>query len=62
MGKLSKEITPFKTITVLNASTFLFSYFQYAGGFEPREAFDITADIPDGSYRDPMFIVTAVKK
>mmetsp|Transcript_18353 Transcript_18353/g.23799 ORF Transcript_18353/g.23799 Transcript_18353/m.23799 type:complete len:337 (-) Transcript_18353:65-1075(-) len=37
-------------------------YFQYAGGFEPREAFDITAEVPDSSYNDPMFIVTAVKK
>lgn len=37
-------------------------YFQYAGGFEDREAFDITATIPDNAYRDPMFIVRAVKK
>lgn len=37
-------------------------YLQYAGGFEePRKAFDITASIPDGSYRDPMFIIEAVK-
>jgi hypothetical protein len=36
-------------------------YFQYAGGFEPRKAFDITATLPDGGYRDPMFIVEAVK-
>jgi SAM-dependent methyltransferase len=36
-------------------------YFQYAGGFEPRKAFDITATIPDNGYRDPMFIVEAVK-
>jgi len=37
-------------------------YLQYAGGFEAREAFDITAKVPDGSFRDPMFIVRAVKK
>jgi hypothetical protein len=37
-------------------------YTQYAGGFEePRKAFDITATVPDGSYRDPMFILEAVK-
>ena len=39
------------------------AYFQYAGGYEePRKAFDITADVPPGTYRDPMFIVEAVKK
>jgi hypothetical protein len=37
-------------------------YFQYAGGFEPRQAFDITATVPNGEYNDPMFIVEAVKK
>lgn len=37
-------------------------YFQYAGGYEiPCKAYDITATIPDGSYRDPMFIVEATK-
>lgn len=36
-------------------------YFQYAGGFRERKAFDITADIPGNGYRDPMFIVEAVK-
>ena len=37
-------------------------FFQYAGGFEtPRKAFDITATLPDNGYRDPMFIVEAVK-
>jgi Methyltransferase domain len=37
-------------------------YFQYAGGFEvPRKAFDITATLPGNGYRDPMFIVEAVK-
>ncbi len=35
-------------------------YFQYAGGFLPRKAFDITATGPD-PYYDPMFIVEAVK-
>lgn len=38
-------------------------YLQYAGGFqEPRQAFDITATLPDGGYRDPMFIVQATKQ
>jgi SAM-dependent methyltransferase len=37
------------------------AYFQYAGGFEPRKAYDITATLPDNGYRDPMFIVEAVK-
>ena len=36
-------------------------YFQYAGGFEPRKAFDITATLPNNGYRDPMFIVEARK-
>ena len=37
-------------------------YFQYAGGFEPRKAYDISATLPDNGYRDPMFIVEAVKE
>jgi hypothetical protein len=37
-------------------------YLQYAGGFEPREAFDITATVPGNAYRDPMFVVKATKK
>lgn len=36
-------------------------YLQYAGGFEPRKAFDITATVPQNIYRDPMFIIEAVK-
>jgi SAM-dependent methyltransferase len=36
-------------------------YFQYAGGFLPRKAFDITANVGLG-YRDPMFIVEAIKQ
>lgn len=36
-------------------------YFQYAGGFKPRTAFDITATGPS-NYYDPMFIVEAVKE
>lgn len=35
-------------------------YLQYAGGFKPRKAFDISAKGPGGPY-DPMFIVEAVK-
>eukprot|EP00587_Corethron_hystrix_P006731 CAMPEP_0113301824 /NCGR_PEP_ID=MMETSP0010_2-20120614/2890_1 /TAXON_ID=216773 ORGANISM="Corethron hystrix, Strain 308" /NCGR_SAMPLE_ID=MMETSP0010_2 /ASSEMBLY_ACC=CAM_ASM_000155 /LENGTH=284 /DNA_ID=CAMNT_0000155507 /DNA_START=193 /DNA_END=1047 /DNA_ORIENTATION=+ /assembly_acc=CAM_ASM_000155 len=35
------------------------AYFQYAGGFKTREAFDITAD--GSGAPDPMFIVEAVK-
>jgi hypothetical protein len=36
-------------------------FFQYAGGYEPRRAFEISARLPDNSHRDPMFIVEAVK-
>jgi SAM-dependent methyltransferase len=39
-------------------------FLQYAGGYqEPRQAFDITATLPDNNsqYRDPMFIVQAIK-
>jgi Methyltransferase domain len=36
-------------------------YLKYAGGFKDVRAFDITATLPDGGYRDPMFIVEAVK-
>jgi SAM-dependent methyltransferase len=37
-------------------------FFQYAGGYEqPRRAYDITATTTT-SYRDPMFIIEAVKK
>jgi len=36
-------------------------YFQYAGGFKERKAFDITAKDPSNPYNDPMFIVEAVK-
>lgn len=36
-------------------------YFQYAGGFEPREAFDITASGEEEVNFNPMFIVEAVK-
>lgn len=37
-------------------------YFQYAGGFQPRLAFDITAKLPnDRSKQDPMFVVQADK-
>lgn len=37
-------------------------YFQYAGGFKERKAFDITATVPLSAYRDPMFIVEAAKE
>ena len=36
-------------------------YFQYAGGFKERQAFDITAKVPSG-YNDPMFIIEAIKE
>lgn len=36
-------------------------YFQYAGGFKNRKAFDISATVPNNSYRDPMFIIEAEK-
>ena len=38
------------------------AYFQYAGGFKPRKAFDITASGEGSTYFDPMFIVEAEKK
>jgi hypothetical protein len=37
-------------------------YFQYAGGFKERMAYDITAEGGPNEYRDPMFIVEAVKE
>jgi len=37
------------------------SFFQYAGGFEERKAYDITATVPNGEYRDPMFVIEATK-
>jgi hypothetical protein len=43
------------------SSSLVKGYFQYAGGFEPRKAFDITAKVPDNQPHDPMFIVEAVK-
>lgn len=36
-------------------------YFQYAGGFLERQAFDITATVPNNEIHDPMFIVEATK-
>ena len=36
-------------------------YLKYAGGFKDVQAFDITATVPNNSYRDPMFIVQATK-
>jgi len=36
-------------------------YFQYAGGFEPRRAFDITASLPNNERRDAMYVIEAVK-
>jgi len=37
-------------------------YFKYAGGFKDRKAYDITAEGGPNEYRDPMFIVEAVKE
>ena len=37
-------------------------YFQYAGGFKERMAYDITAEGGPNEYRDPMFIIEAVKE
>lgn len=37
-------------------------YCKYAGGFKERKAFDITAEDGPNEYRDPMFIVEAVKE
>lgn len=42
-------------------------YFQYAGGFKERKAYDITANVPitakqpNKVFNDPMFIVEAIK-
>lgn len=36
-------------------------YFQYAGGFEPRKAFDITARLPNNERSDPIYVIEAVK-
>lgn len=36
-------------------------YFQYAGGFEPRMAFDITATLPNSGRNSPMFVIEAIK-
>ena len=49
-------------MVVLNQSIlWMHRYFQYAGGFKPRKAFDITATGPDPLQYDPMFIMEAVK-
>lgn len=37
------------------------AFFQYAGGFGKRQAYDITATVPGIGYRDPMFVVEATK-
>lgn len=37
-------------------------YFQYAGGFGPREAYDITAEGGPPDYKDPTFVITAKKE
>ena len=37
-------------------------YFQYAGGFNERKAFDITSADGPNENRNPMFIIEAVKK
>lgn len=37
------------------------AYFQYAGGYEPRKSFDITAQLPNKRNQDPMYIVEATK-
>ena len=38
-------------------------FLMYAGGYDiPANAYDITATLPDQSYRDPMFIIEATKK
>ena len=39
----------------------LLGYFQYAGGFEPRKAYDITATLPNNERSDPMYVIEAVK-
>lgn len=44
-----------------NVFILLLGYFQYAGGFEPRKAYDVTAKVPGNEPHDPMFIIEAVK-
>jgi len=41
---------------------FMNGFFQYAGGFKARKAFEITATLPKKRYQDPMFVVEATKK
>ena len=35
------------------------AFFHYAGGFGPRQAFDITAQLPTSRYQDPLYVVEA---
>jgi hypothetical protein len=58
------RVSSFRNIICSHRSgrhTFKSGYFQYAGGFEPRKAFDITAKVPGNDPHDPMFIIEAVK-
>jgi SAM-dependent methyltransferase len=48
-------------VKISHFSLNLCRYFQYAGGFQPRKAFDITAEVPGNPYNDPMFILEAEK-
>ena len=52
----------FSLLPIKFSFNFIKRYFQYAGGFEPRKAFDITAEGEGQVGFDPMFIVEAVKK
>mmetsp|Transcript_9196 Transcript_9196/g.11426 ORF Transcript_9196/g.11426 Transcript_9196/m.11426 type:complete len:103 (+) Transcript_9196:2-310(+) len=40
---------------------FLNGFFQYAGGFDSRKAFDITASCSQEKYQDPMIVIEAIK-
>lgn len=57
----SKAISMWLTMNDRQHLELINGYFQYAGGFKPRTAFDITATGPK-DYFDPMFIVEAVKE
>ncbi|VEU40965.1 unnamed protein product [Pseudo-nitzschia multistriata] len=57
----SKAIAMWLGMTDLQHMELINGYFQYAGGFEPRKAFDITATLPNNRRNDPMFVLEATK-
>eukprot|EP00536_Pseudo-nitzschia_multiseries_P016816 jgi/Psemu1/222736/e_gw1.1247.15.1 len=57
----SKAIAMWLGMTDRQHMELINGYFQYAGGFEPRKAFDITATLPNNGRNDPMFVIEATK-